>query len=139
VQLIDARDLAAWALDLLDRRHFGTFNASGPAAPLNFGAMVIECGRALGVAAEFEWLDPAFLAGRGVNAWTELPLYAGEEDRGMNEVDIGKALAAGLCLRPLAQTCVDTAARASGVPWPPGIGLAPEREAALVEEWRRFR
>lgn len=138
VQFIDARDLAAWALDLLDRRDSGTFNASGPAVPLGFGAMLVECRRALGVAAEFEWLDGAFLATRGVNAWTELPLYAGEEDRGMNEVDIGKALAAGLRLRSLAETCIDTAAWASGVTLPPGIGLAPEREAALIEEWRKF-
>lgn len=132
VQFIDARDLASWTLDLVERRLSGAFNASGPATPLNFGAYLEECCRALGTRTEFVWPDAAFLDRHGVAPWTELPLYAGDEGRGMNEVSIARALAAGLRLRPLAETCVDIARWAEGAPLPQGIGLAAEREAALL-------
>ena len=32
-QFIDVRDLAAWMVDLVERRESGTFNATGPGTP----------------------------------------------------------------------------------------------------------
>jgi len=136
VQFIDARDLAAWMLDLLERGGSGAFNASGPAAPLTFGAFLDACRRALGARADFVWPDAAFLDRHGIAPWTELPLYAGDDGRGLNEVSIARALSAGLRLRPLAETCVDTARWAEDAPLPPGIGLAAQREAALLRAWK---
>lgn len=132
VQFIDARDLAAWILDLLEHGRSGAFNASGPATPLTFGAFLDACRRALGAAADVVWPDADFLDRHGVAPWTGLPLYAGDGGRGLNEVSLARALAAGLRLRPLAETCVDTARWAGDAPLPPGIGLAAEREAALL-------
>ena len=136
VQFIDARDLASWTLDLLEQGHSGAFNASGPAAPLTFGAFLDGCRSSLGSRAEFVWPDAAFLDCHGVEPWTELPLYAGEDGRGLNEVSLARSLSAGLRLRPLVETCVDTARWASGKPLPDGIGLAAEREAELLRAWR---
>lgn len=136
VQFIDARDLAAWMLDLLEQRQAGAFNASGPAAPLSFGAFLDECRRALGARAEFVWPGAPFLDRHGVAPWTELPLYAGEDGRGLNEVSLARARSAGLRLRPAGETCVDTARWAGGAPLPQGIGLTAEREAALLRAWR---
>lgn len=134
VQFIDARDLAAWMLDALEHHRSGAFNASGPAVPLGFGAFLDECRRALGSQAEFVLPDASFLASHGVAAWTELPLYAGEDGRGLNEVSLERALAAGLRPRPVGQTCVDTMRWAAGVPLPEGIGLAADREAELLRQ-----
>jgi len=135
VQFIDARDLAEWTLDLLERSQSGAFNASGPARPLRFAAFLDECRRALGARAEFVWPDAAFLERHGVAPWTELPLYAGDDGRGLNDVSLARALAAGLRLRPPGETCLDTARWAHGASLPDGIGLAPQREAELL---RRF-
>lgn len=136
VQFVDARDLAAWMLDLLEQRCSGAYNASGPATPLDFATFLDDCRRALGAQVEFVWPDAAFLASHRVAPWTELPLYAGEDGRGLNEVSLERALAAGLRPRPLAQACVDTMRWAAGQPLPEGIGLAADREAELLRQWR---
>jgi 2'-hydroxyisoflavone reductase len=137
VQFIDARDLASWSLDLLERGITGTYNASGPAAPLAFGGFLDACRAALGAPATFAWPDAAFLDAAGVAPWTQLPLYAGEDGRGLNQVDLGRALAAGLRLRPVGETCVDTARWAGEAPLPAGVGLEPAREAELLLAWGR--
>ena len=136
VQFIDARDLAAWTLDLLERGGAGVFNASGPAAPLTFGEFLEGCRRALGSPAEFVWADARFLDRYRVAPWTELPLYAGDDSRGMNEISLARALSAGLRLRPLGQTCADTARWACGMALPEGVGLAPAREEQLLRAWQ---
>ena len=135
VQFIDARDLAAWTLDLLEQRQSGAFNASGPAAPLTFGAFLDQCRQVLRSTAEFVWPGSDFLDRHGVAPWSELPLYAGEEGRGLNEVCLARALSAGLQLRPLGETCLDTARWAGGAPLPDGVGLAAGREAELLRGW----
>jgi len=137
VQFIDVRDLAAWALDLIASGRAGVFNASGPAAPLTFGAFLDECRRALGARAEFVWPDAAFLVRRGVAPWTQLPLYAGDDGRGLCQVSLARALANGLRLRPAGQTCADTARWAGNSPLPDGVGLSPDREAELLRAWQQ--
>ena len=47
-------------------------------------------------------------------------------------MDVGRALAAGLAFRPLAETVRDTLAEAELVD---GVGLTSEREAALLAAW----
>lgn len=136
VQFIDARDLAGWMIDLVEQRRSGAFNASGPAAPLTFGALLDECRRALGSPAEFVWPGAAFVDRHRIVPWTELPLYAGDDGRGLNQVSIARALSTGLRLRPPGQTCVDTARWAGELPLPDGVGLSAEREAALLRAWR---
>ena len=135
VQFIDARDLASWTLDLLERGLSGAFNASGPAQRLTFGAFLDECRRVLNPGAGFVWPDARFLERHGVAPWTELPLYAGEDGRGLNEVCLARALSAGLRLRPLGATCLDTARWAGAAALPDGVGLAAGREAELLRDW----
>lgn len=136
VQFIDARDLAAWMVDLLERGQHGPFNASGPAVPLTFGAFLECCRHALAAPADFVWADASFLERHEVAPWTQLPLYAGEDGRGLNQVSLARALSAGLRLRPLEETCADTARWAGASPLPDGIGLTGEREAELLRAWR---
>ena len=136
VQFIDARDLAAWSMALLEQGNSGMFNASGPAAPLTLGAFLDQCRRALRAQAAFVWPDAAFLESRQVAPWTELPLYAGEQARGLGQTSVARALSAGLQLRPVGQTCVDTLHWAGAAALPAGVGLAPDREAELLRAWR---
>lgn len=136
-QFIDGRDLAAFALDLVEHGRDGAFNASGPAAPLTFGPFLDLCREALHADADFVWPSAEFLARHGVAPWTELPLYAGDDGRGLNQIGLERALAAGLQLRPAASTCVDTARWAAGIELPDGVGLTPARETELLQAWDR--
>jgi hypothetical protein len=62
------------------------------------------------------------------------PLWGGtDNDRWIETSDPAKALAAGLKIRPFADTIRDTLAWTRVSAPPDGIGLSPDREAALLE------
>lgn len=146
VQLIDVRDLAAWIVEMAERSGAGVYNATGPAEPLTLGPALERIRAATGGGADLVWIDEDRLAGEGVQPWDELPLWLDlprhPDFAGFLAVEIGRALAAGLRLRPLEATVADTLAwartrteapaRVSGVPLPPPAGLAREREAELL-------
>jgi len=138
VQLIDARDLAAWLVRMIEGRQTGVFNATGPEYPLTMGRMLQDCAAAAGSDAELVWVPDQFLLERDIGEWMELPLWlADPEWRGMLEVDVSRALDAGLSFRPLAETARDTLEwDASRGAYEPAAGMAPEREAELLREWR---
>lgn len=143
-QIIDARDLAEWTLDMVEARRVGVYNATGPATPLTLGE-VLDTSRAVsGSDATFTWLDEAFLLAHGAQPWTELPLWVPESDpqlAGFNKFSIDRALAAGLTFRPLADTVAATLAWDAARPTdtPPRAGLTREREAELLAAWRARR
>ena len=141
VQFIDARDLAAWMLRIAGSAS-GTFNATGPDSPLTMGGFLETARSTLNPAARLEWVPEPWLLAQGVAPWSELPVWVPRESAGLHQVDIRRALAAGLSCRPLAQTLTDTAAWAAtvaaSVPQAmdrPAAGMAPEREADLLARW----
>ena len=143
VQFIDARDAAAWMLLQAERGSTGVCNLTGPPQALTFGDLLDAARRLLAPAARLEWVGESFLLAQGVAPWTDLPLWLPRASQGMHQVDIARALASGLVCRPLAATLADTAAWAPVVPTGtaegpprPAVGLAPEREAALLAVWR---
>src|SRR5262249_6915678 len=76
LQLIDARDLGAFVVRLAEEGRTGTYNATGPTAPLTLGRILDECRAAAGgAAASLTWVPDDFLLGAGVEPWTELPLW----------------------------------------------------------------
>lgn len=152
VQFIDARDAAAWLLAQAECRREGTFNLTGPVTPLSLAGLLDTACDALGTRADFEWVDEAFLLARDVAPWSDLPLWLPQAQAGLHRTDIRRAVAAGLLCRPVAEMVVDTAAwlrdaaprpndapaAAGAVPRPP-VGLAPGREAQLLQDWRAAR
>ena len=141
VQFIDARDLAEWTIRVAEKRALGVFNATGPAQPLAMRAML--SGIAAGIQAEprLTWVSTDFLEAQEVSPWRDLPVWIpGRGDRaGFAQRDIRRALDAGLVLRPLPQTAVDTLAWFRILPQDRQAklkaGLSPEREAALLAKW----
>jgi 2'-hydroxyisoflavone reductase len=130
VQLIDARDLAAFVIDLTAAGETGVFNAVG--APLTFGEMLAACCQAApGAGAELCWVPDAALLAAGIDE-EQLPLWIAEADAdnaGFMRIDGARARAAGLRNRPIAQTAADTlpALRPED-----GPGLDPALEARLI-------
>ena len=138
-QFIDARDLAGWIIRMIENQVTGIFNAVGPEQPLRFGDLLQTSQDISGTSPTLVWANPQFLSDHEVEPWSDLPLWLpGEEYAGMDKINNEKALAFGLCFRPLAQTVRDTIEWASRRPvdhiW--RAGLKPDREAELIRLWR---
>ncbi len=122
-QFIDVRDLAEWIVRLLEVGQTGLFNATSEGIP--WGDIL--------VGADLTWVTDEFLISQEVGEWMELPLWISDPAfAGMHRTDVSRAVATGLRTRPVAETMRDTLALAEPVD---GVGLAPEREVALLAAW----
>jgi 2'-hydroxyisoflavone reductase len=111
LQIIDARDLAAWMLDLAEQRVAGVFNGTGPAGMTTMGELLGAAVEATGSDARLRWIADERLRALGVEPWTELPLWAPEDEMaGTWKIGTARARAAGLRCRPAAETVADVAA-----------------------------
>jgi 2'-hydroxyisoflavone reductase len=141
VQFIDARDLANWIVTMIEKKQSGIYNANGLPGKLTMRELLEASKAASGSDAQFTWVDEKFLLDEKVTAWSEMPLWLPEEAaphlKGFMFVSSGKAMSAGLELRPLAETVCDTLA------WyqkccPVGelkAGISLEKEKALLKKW----
>jgi 2'-hydroxyisoflavone reductase len=137
VQVIDARDLAAFALALVERGAEGTFDVVTPAGMLTLGGVLDACREASGSDATLVWVDEGFLLDHSVEPWTELPLWTpGPDFAGFQCSDTSRAVAAGLTVRPIAETAADTLAWVAAAAPDPGAAMTRSREAELLAEWR---
>jgi 2'-hydroxyisoflavone reductase len=142
LQLIDARDLAAWMLDLGERGVGGAFCATGPQGMTTMGELLGAARAATGSDARLVWAPDEVLAGSGLQPWVEIPLWiAPAEAPGTWRVGTAKAEAAGLRARPASETVADVAAwlRDGGAgelhDWGAearATGIPPERERELL-------
>lgn len=144
VQVIDARDLAAWMLRATADGLCGIFNATGPDYRLTFGAFLETCRRTLNPGAELTWVGDAFLLERGLEAaelmpWLPVEAMPGWED--FFTLDTSRAVSSGLTFRPLETTVLDTFAwdQTRDGDEPLKAGVAAEREAALLQEWAKLK
>jgi 2'-hydroxyisoflavone reductase len=70
MQLIDARDLAAFLVDLAEQRIAGAFNGTAPIGQTTFREVLEAAGDA-----DLRWIPDAALQTANVEPWTELPLW----------------------------------------------------------------
>lgn len=134
-QIIDARDLADWTIQLVEAKATGVFNATGPNRKLTFGEVIETSKDVSGSNAQWVWADEKWLLDAGVEPWMGLPLWLGGGDM---VVSIKRAVDSGLAFRPLADTIRDTlaweATRPTDHPW--RAGLPADKEADLLERWQ---
>ncbi|HVD44468.1 MAG TPA: NAD-dependent epimerase/dehydratase family protein, partial [Rubrobacter sp.] len=137
VQYIDVRDLAAWIVRMSAEHRTGTYNATGPDYELEMGRLLEKCEAVGGAGAEPVWVSEDFLEEKGVEPFTELPLWLPREYAAMQTIDCGKAIEAGLTFRPLSETIEDVLGwdRATKAGREPAAGLRPEREQELLRAW----
>jgi 2'-hydroxyisoflavone reductase len=137
LQYIDVRDLAEFALNLVEKHDCGTYNCVTPRGSLRFGDLLDACERVAHSAPSFTWVDADFLREHEVNPWSDLPLWtpAGDPHRGTINASSVRGLVRGLRNRPLLQTVRDTLAWARVARKRLGAlraGLSPEREHDLL-------
>ncbi|MBC7835711.1 MAG: NAD-dependent epimerase/dehydratase family protein [Phycisphaerales bacterium] len=117
LQVIDARDLAAWIILCIENKTVGEFNATGPATTLAWGEALAACVNASSTPPKptLVWIPADFLAANGLPAG-ELPIWlpggvGGEgEHAGFHTRSVKKAVAAGLTFRPIQTICNDLVA-----------------------------
>ena len=131
-QFVDARDLAAWTIHMVEQGKIGIYNATGPEYILAMGRFLDECKTVTGSDTHFTWASDAFLTKHDV----DLPLYAPGEYAGARAVNCNKAIHAGLTFRPVADTIRDTLAW-KGKNAELKVGLKPEQERELLQEWHK--
>lgn len=146
MQMVDARDLAAFLLDCGTSGTPGTFSATGPRGNATMGGWLGDCVLATGSDASLTWVDDAFLVEREVEPWSELPLWMppGQDGDHVWDAETAAAEAAGLRVRPVGESVRDTWAwmRSGGrVPDEPPHdhlprhGIDPDKEARILAEW----
>jgi nucleoside-diphosphate-sugar epimerase len=146
LQLIDARDLARWMLDAWEAGHRGVFNAVSRTGHATMGSLLDACRKATGSRAELVWVPANEILEAGIEPWTELPIWMapGTEGDSLHHANVERAYAAGLRPRPVEDTVADTWAwlQDAGLEPPqradrPPVGLAPEREEAVLNRSRQ--
>jgi 2'-hydroxyisoflavone reductase len=116
VQLIDARDIAAFILTTIENMTVGTFNVFGPSnhpkVQLTIKQLIEACNQAAGNTATPTWVDAEFLAAHDVTPWSELPgwLPASPDTAGFGRRSNRRAVEAGLKLRSVVESARDTLA-----------------------------
>ena len=130
-QVIDVRDLGAWMVELCARHASGTYNATHPG--VSWRVLLDTCREVTSSDAEITWVSAEFLVEQEVGEWMELPLWLVDPALACaDRVDVSRALEAGLTFRTLEETVRGTLDEAEPTQ---AAGLAPEREARLLEAW----
>lgn len=135
VQTIDVRDLAAWVVTAAESRLEGVYDGVG-AATLRADFLAEVARGVADVPSDLVWSSEEFLAEQKVEPWSgdrSLPVWVpGEDDRGFMAHDVAPSLAAGLRLRPLAETARDTLAWVRADPDAKVTGLTRDEEREVL-------
>lgn len=146
VQFIDVRDLAKWTIQMVEKKSFGVFNATGIDKDLTMGTMLDSIKKGVRSEAEFVWVDDEFLLENQVGPWMELPLWIPEEEplsdgksmSGMLATNTDRALSEGLTFRPVEETASDTLKwfqNSNRATHPLKAGMSKEKESLLLEKF----
>ncbi len=140
MQLIDVRDLGEWIITAVESRHFGIYNAVGPADP-DLRTVLTACHTGVASTARLVFVDDKWLEKNDAGDWNDFPLVVSPSSpiAGFARVSAARARSLGLRFRPLATTARDTLAFWNAEPAErrakPRPGLTPEHEAELLKRW----
>jgi 2'-hydroxyisoflavone reductase len=139
-QIVDVRDLGQFMVHLVEQGANGTYNATGPEAPMTMAEMLYGIRAITTTPVTITWVDEDVLREFEVGGWMEMPVwvYSDPAMAGFSAYDCSKAIAAGLAFRPLADTARATLDWWKGLPEDQQAmrtGLDPEKEARILEAW----
>ena len=129
---VDARDLAAWLVHVIEARLYGTYNVAG-ALP-TMGAFIDRCVARAGGTTTPVWVESPWLKAQDLAFDSMPPLHSS----GYRRCSSARAIAAGLRFRGLDATLDDTLRwwDAQGIGFNALRTLDREREQALLTVWR---
>ncbi len=134
VQLVDVRDLADWIVTAAERGTTGDFDAVCP--PLPRAELLAQVADGAGADPELVAVAPQALAEHEVNPWSgprSIPFWAGDlVEGGFMTHDVTSSLAAGLRIRPFADTARDTLAWLRDTPDAKVTGLTRDEEQEVL-------
>lgn len=139
VQVIDVRDLAAWIVHAFETGLVGDFDGVGEVLPVGslLASAAAGIGGGVGVEPEWVWADAEALEQAEVAPWAgprSLPLWLPRPAYdGMMGHDPAPSIAAGLRLRPIAETTADTLAWLRATPGASVTGLSAAEEAEVLK------
>ena len=140
IQFIDVRDLAEWAIKMIERNAAGIYNTHGEPNTLTMQGLLEECKNVSQSDAEFVWASEEFLLEQKVAAWSEMPLWLPEEAaphlRGFMFISPRKAVGEGLTFRSVGETIRDTLVwyQTDSANEPLKAGLNSDKERALLDK-----
>lgn len=108
VQVVDVRDVAAFAVSAVERGLAGPFTVTGRAMPME--RLLEAIVRVAGSDAQIAWRPEAAFEAAGVAPWDGLPLWLPTSMPGLRhmlDADVSRAHAAGFAARPLEETIRD--------------------------------
>lgn len=142
IQVIDARDLAAFVVDCLEKRIVGTYNTVTPPGAFTMGELLADSVAATDAETTPVWVSSEFVRANGLVEGADLPIWSspGGEESKAALVSGERAFAKGLKNRPTRETARDTirwwreqpAERTASL----RAGLSPDREAELLAKWQ---
>ena len=147
-QVIDVRDLAAFAIKAAEENVTGTYNLVSNVNSFKFGELTAACIAAAhkqakpAVAPKAVWIPAEFLEEQKVEPWSEMPVWlpAKGDEAAFAGTSNAAALAKGLKISPLKKTVDDTMAWHLARPVEEReklkSGIAPEKEAAVLAAWK---
>jgi len=151
VQVIDVRDLAAFAVQAVERQTVGVFNLLSPPGQFTIGDVVDASVEAAWKIVDPQpppqavWLPADFLAAQKVAPWSDMPVWAPSvgDEAGFALVSAARALEAGLRIRSMTETVTDTLRwhlqRPAAEQQKLKAGLSPAREAEVLAAWHNSR
>jgi 2'-hydroxyisoflavone reductase len=137
LQVVDARDLGRFVVDLLEKDVAGTFHAVTPEPPYTFGDMLADV---LAVVAPsgttITWVDQAWLLEQGESDAT-IPLWGGGDPWILaNAASPAAAVAAGMKNRSVRQSAIEVLDHLRAGPTTGSDpGMTREREVELLAAW----
>lgn len=141
MQVIDARDLAAWIVTCAEQRTAGDYDGVGEVLPMR--DLLAQVAAGVDSDATLTWVPQEVLTEQGVEPWMgpeSLPLWLPRpEYDGLGSHDPTPSLEAGLVLRPVADTARDTLAWVRSTDGAPVSGMSREREDTVLAAWHSLR
>jgi len=147
IQIIDARDLAAFTIKAVEERRMGAYNIVSPPGMFTMGALIAESLRAARTLSDPEppprpvWVDPSFLAEHKVEGWSDMPVWIAPrgDDAAFALTSADRAIKAGLVISPLRKTVRDTLEwhlkRPEAERTKLKAGIQPQREKEVLAAW----
>lgn len=152
MQFVDVRDLARFTIDMLERDVTDTFNVTSRPGQFTIGQVINESVGAANAlahpesAARATWIPLEFLERQQPSTlMSDFPIWlpARGELAAFAEVNVTRALNAGLTLRPLDATVEDTLrwhlSRPTAEREHPKAGISADRELEVLAAWRKER